>query len=116
MKLEQMEGLRRTHTCGELRTTDVGREVVVMGWVRKRRNLGGLLFVDLYDRHGITQVVFRPDDDPTLHAKAVELGLEHVIGVRGLVSARPEGTDAETQGNRATRAAAGGGGGASAAG
>jgi aspartyl-tRNA synthetase len=91
-KLEQMEGLRRTHTCGELRRADVGREVVVMGWVRKRRNLGGLLFVDLYDRHGITQVVFRPDDDPALHAKAVELGLEHVIGVRGLVSARPEGT------------------------
>ncbi len=92
MKLEHMEGLRRTHTCGELRTTDVGREVVVMGWVRKRRNLGGLLFVDLFDRHGITQVVFRPDDDPALHAKAVELGLEHVIGVRGLVAARPDGT------------------------
>jgi aspartyl-tRNA synthetase len=92
MKLEQMEGLRRTHTCGELRAADVGREAVVMGWVRKRRNLGGLLFVDLYDRHGITQVVFRPDDDPALHAKAVELGLEHVIAVRGLVAARPEGT------------------------
>ena len=92
MKLEQMEGLRRTHTCGELRTADVGREVVVMGWVRKRRNLGGLLFVDLYDRHGITQVVFRPDDDPALLAKAAELGLEHVIAARGLVAARPEGT------------------------
>jgi aspartyl-tRNA synthetase len=91
-KLEHMEGLARTHTCGEIRKADVGREVVVMGWVRKRRNLGGLLFVDLYDRHGITQVVFRPDEDAALHAKAADLGLEHVIGVRGVVAPRPEGT------------------------
>jgi len=91
-KLEHMEGLARTHTCGEIRKADVGREVVVMGWVRKRRNLGGLLFVDLYDRHGITQVVFRPDEDAALHAKAADLGLEHVIAVRGVVAPRPEGT------------------------
>jgi len=91
-RLEHMEGLRRTHTCGELRAGDVGREVVVMGWVRKRRNLGGLMFIDLCDRHGITQVVFRPDDDPALHAKAVELGLEDVIAVRGAVEGRPDGT------------------------
>lgn len=90
--LGHMEGLSRTHTCGALRKTDVGREVVVMGWVRKRRNLGGLLFVDLYDRHGITQVVFRPDDDRALHAAAADLGLEHVIAVRGVVAARPDGS------------------------
>ena len=92
MKLDLMGDLHRTHTCGELTKGDVGNEAVVMGWVRRRRNLGGLLFVDLFDRHGITQVVFRPDDDPEIFARAEKLGAEYVIGVRGEVVARPEGT------------------------
>jgi len=92
MKLEQMGTLRRTHNCGALRQEDTGSEAVLMGWVHRRRDLGGLFFIDLRDRHGTTQVVFRPDDNQELHAKAGELGAEYVIAVRGEVSARPEGT------------------------
>lgn len=91
MKLEQMGSLQRTNNCGELRKEDAGNEVVLMGWVHHRRDLGGLFFIDLRDRHGTTQVVFRPDDDSELHAKAGELGAEYVIAVRGEVSERPDG-------------------------
>ncbi len=92
MKLEQMGALQRTHNCGALRKEDAGNEAVLMGWVHHRRDLGGLFFIDLRDRHGTTQVVFRPDDDSELHAKAGELGAEYVIAVRGEVSQRPDGT------------------------
>ncbi len=91
MNLETMEPLKRTHTCGELRSRDAGAEVVLMGWVHRRRNLGGLLFIDLRDRHGTTQVVFRPEDGELLE-RAGDLGAEFVIAVRGSVAARPEGT------------------------
>jgi aspartyl-tRNA synthetase len=89
---EEMGELRRTHTCGALRKGDAGSEVVLMGWVHRRRNLGGLLFVDLRDRYGTTQVVFRPDDDAELHERAGALGAEFVVAVRGNVEKRPEGT------------------------
>jgi aspartyl-tRNA synthetase len=92
MKLEQLGNLKRTHNCGALRKGDADGEVVLMGWVHRRRDLGGLLFVDLRDRFGTTQVVFRPDDDAELHGLAGELGSEFVIAVRGLVSERPDGT------------------------
>ena len=92
MTLEQMGTLRRTHNCGALRKSDAGSETVLMGWVHRRRDLGGLYFIDLRDRFGMTQVVFRPDDDSELHAKAGELGAEYVVAVRGEVSERPEGT------------------------
>ena len=92
MKLEPMGTLHRTHDCGALRRGDAGSEVVLMGWVHRRRDLGGLLFIDLRDRHGMTQVVFRPDDDPELHRAAGELGAEFVVAVRGEVAERPEGT------------------------
>ncbi len=91
MNLEAMEPLKRTHTCGELRSGDAGAEVVLMGWVHRRRNLGGLMFIDLRDRHGTTQVVFRPEDGDLLE-RAGKLGAEFVIGVRGKVAARPDGT------------------------
>ena len=90
--LESMGDLKRTHTCGELRADDVGKRVVLMGWVHRRRDLGGLLFVDLRDRGGLTQVVFRPDDDDALHEKAGGLGAEFVVAVVGEVVERPEGT------------------------
>lgn len=91
MKLEGMSGLRRTHNCGELRAEHAGAEVTLMGWVHRRRDLGGLLFIDLRDRYGTTQVVFRPDDAEIFEV-AGDLGAEFVVAVTGEVSARPDGT------------------------
>ena len=79
---EQLGDLTRTHTCGALRPADVGASVVLLGWVHRVRDLGGLLFVDVRDRGGITQVVFDKDDEP-LMAKAKRLRSEYVIGVQG---------------------------------
>lgn len=83
---------RRSHTCGELRSSDVGSEVTLVGWVRRRRDHGGLVFVDLWDRYGITQVVLNPEIDASAHDLAHSLRSEFVIMAKGKVSARPEGT------------------------
>ncbi|MFH1006452.1 MAG: aspartate--tRNA ligase [Candidatus Latescibacterota bacterium] len=83
--------MKRTHTCGELSAQDIGKEVVLMGWVAKRRDHGGVIFVDLRDRWGITQVVFNPQFDDRVHHDAELLRNEYVIAVRGTVEARPEG-------------------------
>ena len=83
--------MRRTHSCCELGTKDLGQEVVLMGWVQRRRDHGGVIFVDLRDREGITQVVFNPDTDKKVHKKAHAIRSEYVIGVRGRVDKRPEG-------------------------
>ncbi|MGM0587658.1 MAG: aspartate--tRNA ligase [Bacteroidota bacterium] len=77
----------RTHTCGALRASDSENEVILNGWVAARRNLGGLIFVDLRDRYGITQVVF-PEQNQELHDQAEELRSEYVIGVKGKVQPR----------------------------
>jgi len=74
-----------------LRSQDIGKEVVLMGWVQRRRDHGGVIFVDLRDREGLTQVVFNPEVDPEIHEKAHIIRSEFVIGVRGTVEARPEG-------------------------
>ena len=84
---EQLGDLTRTHTCGALRPEDVGADVVLLGWVHRVRDLGGLLFVDVRDRAGVTQVVFDKDDE-TLMAKAKRLRSEFVIGVTGRVRRR----------------------------
>ncbi|HET7288302.1 MAG TPA: aspartate--tRNA ligase, partial [Pyrinomonadaceae bacterium] len=84
--------MERTHSCGDLRTADIGKQVVLMGWVAKRRDFGELTFVDLRDRAGITQVVLNGDDAPDAHAKAKELRNEYVIAVIGEVVARAEET------------------------
>ncbi|MTI87653.1 MAG: aspartate--tRNA ligase [Balneolaceae bacterium] len=81
---------KRTHTCGELSTDNIGEEITLNGWVGPRRDLGGVIFIDLRDRYGITQVVFTEEDD-TLHAKAEELRAEYVIGIKGKVIERGEG-------------------------
>lgn len=83
--------MRRTHTCFELGTDDVGTEIVLMGWVQRRRDHGGVIFVDLRDRDGLTQVVFNPIVDKKVHEKAHEIRNEFVLGVRGIVDKRPEG-------------------------
>ena len=83
--------MRKTHTCCELGVEDVGSEVVLMGWVQRRRDHGGVIFVDLRDRTGITQVVFNPIVDKKVHEKAQVIRSEYVLGVRGRVNKRPEG-------------------------
>ncbi len=83
--------MRRTHTCCELEADDVGKEVVLMGWVQRRRDHGGVIFIDLRDREGITQVVFNPDVNKKVHEKAHAIRNEFVLGVRGKVDNRPEG-------------------------
>jgi aspartyl-tRNA synthetase len=84
---EPLGDLTRTHTCGALRLDDVGADVVLLGWVHRVRDLGGVLFVDIRDRAGITQVVFDKDDE-TLMAKAKRLRSEFVIGVAGRLRRR----------------------------
>jgi len=86
---DTLEGLTRSHSCDELRAADNGVEVVLMGWVQRRRDHGGLIFVDLRDREGLTQVVFNPEVNPDTHIKAGVLRDEYVIAVRGLVNLRP---------------------------
>ena len=88
---DKLGNMRRTHSCCELGRADVGQEVVLMGWVQRRRDHGGVIFVDLRDREGITQVVFNPDRNETVHAKAHAIRSEFVLGVRGIVESRPDG-------------------------
>jgi aspartyl-tRNA synthetase len=83
---------KRTQTCGELRSADIGSTVTLNGWVDTRRDLGGVIFIDLRDRYGITQVVFNPQQSPEAHSLASELRTEFVISVTGKVERRPEGT------------------------
>jgi aspartyl-tRNA synthetase len=82
---------RRTHTCGELRATDIGQPVTLNGWVDGRRDLGGMIFVDLRDRYGLTQVVFAPQHNSAVHENAHDLRAEFVLSVTGVVRPRPEG-------------------------
>ena len=87
----QYKGMR-THFCGELRKDDSGSEVTLMGWVRRRRDHGGLIFVDLRDRYGLTQVVFNPQMADDLFNLAEKLSVEDVLKITGKVGERPEGT------------------------
>jgi aspartyl-tRNA synthetase len=84
-----MTGLKRSHTCGQLTKQSEGKSVTLMGWVHRRRDHGGVIFVDLRDRYGITQVVFKPEN-ASLMEKARLLGQEYVVAVTGQVDARPQ--------------------------
>ncbi len=81
----------KTHSCGELRADHVAQEVALAGWVNRRRDHGGLVFIDLRDRSGLVQVVANPDADPKAHAAAQQARSEYVLQVTGTVRARPEG-------------------------
>lgn len=83
--------MKRSHTCGELRGTDIGKTVVLNGWVDNWRDHGGIRFIDLRDRYGITQVVFDISTDVEIHGIAGELRREFVLAVKGLVEPRPSG-------------------------
>ncbi|HNA94840.1 MAG TPA: OB-fold nucleic acid binding domain-containing protein, partial [Saprospiraceae bacterium] len=78
----------RTHNCGELRISDVGKEIILSGWVATSRDLGGLTFIDLRDRYGITQLTFNMDENAGLCQEARKLGREYVIKVSGTVRER----------------------------
>ena len=88
-----MKFKRRTHTCGDLRESNIGQSVVLNGWVAVRRDLGGVIFIELRDRHGITQVVFEPSYNSSEHEQSKKLRSEYVISVEGKVRKRPEGTE-----------------------
>jgi len=90
--LDNLGNLERTHSCGDLRASDIGKQVVLMGWVARRRDFGELTFIDLRDRAGITQVVFNAQAASEAHAKAKELRGEYVIAVMGTVVERSENT------------------------
>ena len=86
--MESLKGLKRTHYCGDLRIDNVGEEVVLNGWVQKKRNLGGLVFVDLRDIRGISQILFDTNISEEAFNKAEKLGSEYVIAVKGIVRER----------------------------
>jgi len=86
--LDFLGQLRRTHTCGELRAKDAGSRALLMGWVHRRRDLGGVIFIHLRDREGVSQIVFHTGSDAEIHAKAELLRSEYVVAVEGKVALR----------------------------
>src|SRR5882762_7450215 len=90
--LDFLGELRRTHSCGALRESDAGTNVILMGWVHRRRDHGGVIFVDLRDREGLTQVVFHEDVGADVHDRAERVRPEFVIAVEG--KAAPRGSAA----------------------
>ena len=86
--LEALGNLTRTNYCGDLRAADADKDVVLMGWVHRRRDLGQLIFIDLRDRAGIAQIVFNKELNPEAHAKAEQLRSEFVVAVEGRVLRR----------------------------
>ena len=97
-QIADLGGWRRTHSCGDLNLAADGSEVCLMGWVQYRRDHGGLIFIDLRDREGLTQIVFSPEIAPEAHSRAHVLRPEYVLAVRGRVRPRPEGMRNEALG------------------
>ncbi len=91
--LTSLGGWKRTHTCGELTEKELNKEVCLMGWVQYRRDHGGLIFIDLRDRWGLTQVVFSPEHNSKAHEEAHVLRPEYVLAIKGRVRRRPEGME-----------------------
>ncbi|MBP2634148.1 MAG: aspS [Firmicutes bacterium] len=91
-KIDTMQGLKRTHACNDLNLNHTEQEVILCGWVSRRRDHGGLIFIDLRDRSGIVQVVFSPDVNKDAFSKAEAVRNEYVLAVRGVVKSRSEST------------------------
>src|SRR6478736_5295528 len=87
------ENMFRTHDCNSLRKGDIGRQVTLAGWVNVTRDHGGVIFIDLRDREGLTQVVFRPEENPEIAKQSHALRSEDVIQITGRVAARLPGTE-----------------------
>ena len=82
---------KRTHNCGEIMDKDIGKKICLSGWIDTWRDHGGVVFIDLRDKEGVTQIVFNPDKDKKLHAESRKLRTEYVVSVKGAVEARPKG-------------------------
>jgi len=93
IQMDTLADWKRTHDCGSLRAADIGQEALLMGWVNSRRDMGNLIFIDLRDREGITQIVFDPNVDEDSHAKAHVLRSEWVLALKGEVSPRLKGQE-----------------------
>jgi aspartyl-tRNA synthetase len=90
--MDTLVGLKRTHSCNDLNKSSAGQEVILCGWVSRRRDHGGLIFVDLRDRSGLVQVVFSPDTNTEAFQKAEGVRNEYVLAVRGKVALRDKDT------------------------
>jgi aspartyl-tRNA synthetase len=90
LQLDFLGDLRRTHTCGQLRAEDAGQRALIMGWVHRRRDHGAVIFVDLRDRDGLTQIVFQESVAQEVHARAEQIRSEYVVAVEGHVTRRSE--------------------------
>ncbi|MCK5394276.1 MAG: aspartate--tRNA ligase, partial [Candidatus Omnitrophica bacterium] len=83
----------RTHTCGDLTVEELNKEVVLCGWVASRRDHGKLIFIDIRDRYGITQIIFLPKPNTETYEKAKKLRNEDVVKIKGMVNSRPKKTE-----------------------
>ncbi|MCX6612927.1 MAG: OB-fold nucleic acid binding domain-containing protein, partial [Acidobacteria bacterium] len=92
LKLDFLGDLKRTHDCGTIRLANVGERVLLMGWVHRRRDLGALIFIHLRDRAGVTQCVFRVEENSAVHARAEEIRPEYVVAVEGIIENRSADT------------------------
>jgi aspartyl-tRNA synthetase len=90
--LDFLGDLRRTHACGQLRASDAGSRAVLMGWVHRHRDLGGVIFIHLRDRYGVTQIVFHAEVGEAVYRKAEQVRPEYVIAIEGQVALRSPDT------------------------
>ena len=84
---------KRNFFCGEATFEDIGKDIILNGWLRNRRDLGGIIFIELWDKTGVTQVVFNPELNAEAHKRAGSLRSEYVLAVKGKIQKRPEGTE-----------------------